>query len=106
MPKIEKCFSFDAEGDTCVYVRILDDDGAFIRYASEQELRQMFCPPYGRVEPEPVPDACGICLTCGGECEDGACPNTCVECDAHYPQGGDGYDGRCPSCADQAEARR
>jgi hypothetical protein len=28
----------------------------------------------------------------------------CIDCGAHYEDGGDGYDGRCPDCADKHEA--
>ena len=52
--KILKFVGCDLEGDACLYVKFLDKDNNFIRFANESELRAMFCP--GRRVPEDVAD--------------------------------------------------
>ena len=102
MPSLEMFFGFDMQGDACVLLQIINDNGEHIRCATESELRAYFRE--DSFDGSEIPENIGICVTCGGECDDdGQCENVCTECEEHYEDGGDGYDGKCPSCADAAQ---
>lgn len=119
MPSLNWVIGFDMDGDATLLAQIINDNGEHIRYAAMNELQQML----DTVEffkRDSIPEGCGICLTCGAECdEEGICLehpdsgepdddededyNKCRVCGEQYDDGGDGYDGKCPECADKAE---
>lgn len=115
MPRLELSYGMDLQGDACVYIQVIDDQGEPIRYCNEDELRALFADHV--YDDHEIPEGMGICLTCGGSVSDwgtcsnacpgcdehfvgGVCPTACVSCGIHW-EGADGSLRYCPECADK-----